>query len=111
MLTRLPGSKLWVETTDAGDFIAIYNKADITADIQAINTTLLSYPDPTQDATDVTAILNIISKTDWTEVRKARISALTNSMYQAYQGDTRQMEAAQLIDKRDSLIALRERLI
>lgn len=55
-LTRLPGSKWWVETDDV-------------------------------------------------------TTALVEQMYQAYQGDPRQVEIAQLIEKRDALIALRERLV
>jgi len=112
MLTRLPGSKWWIETDDLTfEIIGEYNKAVINADIDSINFTLERYPDPTQDALDVAAILNIISKTDWTVVRKARVSELANKMYQAYQGGPEVMESANLIAKRDELIALRDRLI
>ena len=110
-LTRLPGSKLWVETSDAGDFIAIYNKADIIADIAAIQQTLLSYPSPSQDATDVTSLLTVITNSAWNATVKARITSLINRMYQAYQGDQINLDAAQLIAKLDGLIALRERLV
>jgi len=34
-----------------------------------------------------------------------------NAMYQAYQGEPQAVEVAQLIAKRDALIALRDRLI
>ena len=111
-LTRLPGSKWWIETSDETfEITATYNKAQITADIQAIRATLLTYPDATQDATDVQSSLTAIANTAWTEVRKARVSALVNAMYQAYQGDQRQLEAAALQARLDVLIALRDRLV
>jgi len=112
MLTRLPGSKWWIETDDLTfEIIGTYNKANIIADIQSITFTLERYPDATQDALDVAAILNLIDKTDWTVVRKARVTDLANKMYQAYNGSPEAMEAANLIAKRDALIELRDRLV
>jgi len=112
MITRLPGSKWWIETSDdTYEIIGTYNKANIIADIQSITFTLEKYPDATQDATDITAVLGLIDKTTWTVVRKARVSELTNQMYQAYQGNPEAMEAANLIAKRDALITLRDRLV
>ena len=53
-LTRLPGSKWWIETDETSfEIVGTYNKAQITADIQAINATLASLPNPSQEATDV----------------------------------------------------------
>ena len=112
MLTRLPGSKWWIETDDLTfEIIGTYNKAIITADIKAIQDTLALEPDPSQVASDVAAVLNLISKTDWTNARKARTTALVEAMYQAYQVEPRQIELAQLRDKLEALIALRERLV
>lgn len=111
-LTRLPGSKWWIETDDITfEIIGTYNKAFITADIQAIQTTLLSYPSATQDATDTASALTAISNTAWTQTRKDRVAALVNAMYQAYQGGQRQLEAAQLQAKLEALIMLRDRLV
>ena len=111
-LTRLPGSKWWVETDDVtNDIIGTYNKAAITADIQAIKATLTLYPDATQDATDVASLQTAIGQTGWTEAKKARVTALVNAMYAAYQGDSRVLEAAQLQARLDSLTALRDRLV
>ena len=111
-LTRLPGSKWWVETDDVtGEITATYNKTQITADIQAINATLLTLPDPAQDATDVAAVLKQVSTAGWVVAKTERISALVNTMYQAYQGDPQSLEVAQLIAKRDALIATRDRLV
>lgn len=111
-LTRLPGSKWWIEIDDTSfEIVDTYNKAQITADIQAINATLANLPNPSQEATDVSAVLNQIDRTDWTAVRKARISDLVNTMYQAYQGEPQSLEISQLITKRDALIALRDRLV
>ena len=110
-LTRLPGSKWWIETDDTFEIIGTYNKAQITADIQAIKNTLLQYPDPSQDATDVGFALNAISNAGWTDAKRDRVSALVNAMYQSYQGDVRQVEAAQLQARLDALITLRERLV
>jgi len=111
-ITRLPGSKWWIETDDVtSEIIGTYNKAQITADIQAITATPANLPNPSQEATDVAAVLNIISKTDWTDARKARISALVNEMYLAYQGIPQSLDTAQLVAKRDALVILRDRLV
>lgn len=110
-ITRLPGSKWWVETDDVtSEIIGTYNKAFITSDIKAINATLANLPDPSQEATDVAGVLNLIDKSAWTDARKARVSALVNEMYSAYQGIPQSLDTAQLIAKRDALVILRDRL-
>lgn len=111
-LTRLPRSKWWIETSDETfEITGTYNKANITADINAIQNTLLSYPDLTQEASDVDAVIKKIEATDWTVARKARTVTLVQNMYQAYQTDARQLETAQLTARLNDLIALRERLV
>jgi len=111
-LTRLSGSKWWIETDDVTfEIIGTYNKVAINADIQAIRDTLLAYPNPAQDAKDVTSTLNAIASMAWEQGKKDRISALINAMYQSYQGDTRQLEAAQLQARLEALIILRDRLV
>lgn len=112
MITKLPGSKWWIETDDAtGEIVATYNKANITADIAAIQETLLSYPDLTQEATDIDAIIKRIESAGWTEVKTNRIKELVMAMYQTFQSEPRQLETAQLKSKLDTLITLKERLI
>jgi hypothetical protein len=110
-LTKLPGSKWWIETDDVTfEIIGTYNKTFIIADIQAIRDTLLRYPSATQDSSDVADLLTaIVGK--WTPAKNARIVALINSMYQAYQGNPLCLEAAQLQAKLDALIILRDRLV
>ena len=111
-LTRIPGSKWWIETSDTTfEIIGEYNKMQINADIQAIRDTLLTYPDPSQAAKDVGFALNAISNAGWADAKRDRVSALVNSMYASYQGDMRQVEAAQLQSRLDSLIVLRDRLV
>lgn len=110
-ITRLPGSKWWIETDDDGDITKEYNKAQINADILAIRATLLTYPDPTQDAKDVALALTAIANAGWTDTKRDRVSALVTAMYQSYQSDPRQLEAAQLQARLDALIALRDRLV
>lgn len=111
-LTRLPGSKWWVETDDVtSEIIGTYNKAFITADIQACNATLTNLPNPSQEATDVAGVLNLIDKSAWTDARKARVTTLVNEMYLAYQGIPQSLDTAQLIAKRDALVTLRDRLV
>ena len=111
-LTRLPLSKWWIETDEVtGEITGSYNKAQILADIAAIQQTLLSYPSPSQDAMDVTSLLTVITNSAWNATVKARITSLINRMYQAYKGDQINLDAAQLIAKLDGLIALRERLV
>lgn len=111
-LTRLPGSKIWVETNDVTfDVLNVYNKVAINADIDAIRITLQKYPDATQESKDVVSISNLISASDWTTNKKDRISALVGSMYQSYLGDSKNLEAAQLQSRLDALITLRDRLV
>lgn len=111
-LTKLPGSKWWVETDDVtSEIIGTYNRAFITADIQACNNTLANLPDPSREATDVAGVLNLIDKSAWTDARKARVTTLVNEMYSAYQGVPQSLETAQLIAKRDALVILRNRLV
>jgi hypothetical protein len=62
-------------------------------------------------ATDVGFALNAISNAGWTDAKRDRVSALVNSMYSSYQGDPKQVEAAQLQARLDALIALRDRLV
>ena len=113
-LIKLPGQRLWVEYDDIADSVLnIYNKAQITADIQAINATLdlPQYPKPSQVDNDVADLLTAIAG-NWTETKRARIIALIQSMYQAYTGnDQLYIEAATLIARRDALIELRARLV
>ena len=78
---------------------------------RAIRATLDTYPNPTQEANDVAAVLTWIGANGWPVDRKDRTTALVNSMYQAYQGDTRQLERARLQERLDAQIALRDRLV
>lgn len=111
-LTRLPGSKWWIETDDITfEITGTYNKTAVIADIQAIRDTLTRYPDATQDATDVASINTAVNNTAWTETRKARVAALAQAMFIAYQMEPRVVEAARLQAKLDALIALRDRLV
>ena len=111
-LTRLPGSKWWIETDETTfEITGTYNKAQITADIAAITATLTGYPSPAQDATDMASALTAITNTGWAEARKSRVTALVNAMYGDYRGDARNLEAAQLQARLDALIELRARLV
>ena len=112
MLTRLPGSKWFIETDDTTfEIIGTYNLASINADIIAINATLKTLPSPSEDALDVEWLLGKVTASTVTDIRKARITLLVNNMYQSYNGDARMVEVAQLISKRDALITLRDRLV
>lgn len=112
IMIKLPGEKWWVEFDDVNnEIVASYYKPSITADINAMNATLATLPSPSQDATDVESVLGRITASTWTEVRKARCTALVNAMYQAYQGNPQQLEIAQLIARRDALVELRNRLV
>lgn len=111
-LTKLPGSKWWVETDDVtSEIIGTYNKAFVNADIQACNATLANLPSPTQEANDVEAVIARVNATAWADDRKARTVNLINQMYQAYLGNPQSLEVAQLIAKRDALVVLRDRLV
>lgn len=110
-LTRLPGSKWWIETDNVTfEIIGTYNKADIIANIQAIRETLALYPDPSQEASDYADVLTAIEG-KWTVAKNARIVAMLGRMWQAYGQDPRSLELAQLQARLDALIILRDRLV
>jgi hypothetical protein len=109
MLTKLPGSKWWIETDENSEIIGTYNKAQIIADIQAITNTLKGYPSPTQDSLDIAEVQAWAEKL--ATAKSARITGLVNKMYSSYQGDQKNLEAAQLQSKLDGLIVLRDRLV
>lgn len=110
-LTRLPGSKWWIETSDdTFEITGTYNKAAIIADIQAIRDTLALYPSASQEAADYADVLTAIA-TRWTVEKRARITAMLDRMWAAYGQDPRQVEIAQLQAKLDTLIILRDRLV
>lgn len=110
-LTKLPGSKWWVETDDnTSEIVGTYNKANITADIQAINETLALNPDPDQEASDYVDLLAAIAN-KWTDEKRARILAMLERMRNEYKVSRKSIEIAGLIAKRDGLIALRDRLV
>lgn len=110
-LTRLPGSKWWIETDNVTfEIIGTYNKADIIANIQAIRETLALYPSASQEASDYADVLTAI-ESKWMAAKNARIVAMLGRMWQAYGQDPRQVEIAQLQVRLDSLIILRDRLV
>jgi len=113
VIIALPGfRKLYVEVDDtSGEFIGLYDKTQITADIQAIRTTLEQYPSPSQEASDMANLLTVIGSAGWNNTKTTRITNLVNTMYQFYGGEQVHVEQAQLQAKLDSLIALRERLV
>lgn len=110
-LTRLPGSKWWIETDDTTfEIVGTYNKAAIIANIQAIRDTLTKYPDPDQEANDYADLLTAIAER-WTVAKRARITAMIARMWDAYGQDPRSLEVAQLRAKLEALITLRDRLV
>jgi hypothetical protein len=110
-LTKLPGSKWWIETDDVtNEIIGEYNKANIIADIEAIRDTLAKLPDPDQESSDYADIL-IVLVGKWTPTKNARIVAMLGRMKDAYGGSQQSVETAQLIAKLNNLIALRDRLV
>ena len=110
-LTRLPGSKWWVETDDTtGDIVGTYNKTAITADIQAIRDTLTRYPDPDLEASDYAELLSKLSSV-FNATKTERVTAMEGRMWGAYGGSAQAVEVAQLIAKLDYLTALRDRLV
>lgn len=111
MLTKLPGSKWFIETDDVTfEIIGTYNKAAINADIDAIQATLALRPSPTQDESDIADLLVVVAG-KWATAKNTRIVALIKSMYQAYQGAPLNVETAQLIARLEALKVLRDRLV
>jgi hypothetical protein len=110
-LTKLPGSKWWIETDDlTSEIVGSYNKAIIIADINAIQETLNLRPSPTQMEADIADLL-VLLVGKFTPTKNARIVKLINDMYQAYQGTPLNVETAQLIARLDALKLLRDRLV
>jgi hypothetical protein len=110
-LTRLPGSKWWIETDDITfEIIGTYNKAVISADIDAIQETLATLPNPTRDESDVADVIALLSNIT-NATKRARIDALIRTMYEAYNGTPLKVETAQLIARLETLKILRARLV
>ena len=100
MLTKLPGSKWWIETDDTGEIVATYNKAQITADIKSIKETLGKGSVKEEEAQIIQlAKDNVGSK------------ALIEKMAMAYEGSIEFTDRLNLENKLDSLVNLRERLV
>jgi hypothetical protein len=111
MLTKLPGSKWWIETDNVTfEIIGTYNKVFINADIDAIQETLALRPSPTQMESDIADLLVVVVG-KWTPAKNARIVKLVNDMYLAFQGTQLNVETAQLIARLDALKLLRDRLV
>ena len=110
-LTKLPGSKWWIETDDVtSEIIGQYNKANIIADIAAIRETLAKLPDPDQESSDYADIL-VVLVGRWTPVKNTRILAMLERMRSAYGGSQQSLDTAQLIAKLEAFIILRDRLV
>ena len=100
MLTRLPGSKWWIETDESGEIIGTYNKAQITADIAAIQKTLGKESVKEEEA----EIIKLVK--DNVESQK-----LIEKMAMAYEGSIEFVDRLNLENKLESLVNLRERLV
>lgn len=100
MLTRLPGSKWWIETNDDGEIVGTYNKAQITADIKSIKETL-GEDSSSKEEKEISKLVK--NNEDSKE--------LIEKMVVAYEGSREFMEKLELEMKLEKLITLRERLI
>jgi hypothetical protein len=114
-LTRLPGSKWWIETDDdTNEIIGQYNKSQITDRIQYLRDILPFYGDLAQTSSDMDDLLVAIEG-KWTPIKNARIVELINTMWSGYQTDTNYSERVIDRDKAqselDTLVALRDRLV
>lgn len=110
-LTRLPGSKWWIETDDVTfEIVGTYNKTEITARIQTLRNLLATYPDFTRKTNDYNDLLTAIGG-KWTTEKNARIVAMIGEMWDVYNQALGQLNATELQAELDTLIALRERLV
>jgi hypothetical protein len=110
-LTKLPGSKWWVETDDAtNQIVATFNKEDIKSQIATLQTTLASYPSPTQDATDVADLMVAIAG-KWTPAKNTRIVGLINTMFTVRQGNADYSEITRITALISTLQATLARLV
>ena len=100
MLTRLPGSKWWIETDESGEIIGTYNKAQVTADIKSIRETLGKESVKEEEA----EIIKLVK--DNVESQK-----LIEKMAMAYEGSIEFVDRLNLENKLESLVNLRERLV
>jgi len=100
MLTKLPGSKWWIETDDSGEIVATYNKAQITADIKSIKETLGKGSVKEEEAKIIQLAKDNVGSRE-----------LLEKMTLAYQGSTEFMDRLKLEERLSSLVNLRERLV
>ena len=100
MLTRLPGSKWWIETDESGEIVATYNKAQVVADIKSIKETLGKESAKEEEA----EIIKLVK--DNVESQK-----LIKKMAMAYEGSIEFVDRLNLENKLESLVNLRERLV
>ena len=114
-LTKLPGSKWWIETDDAtSEIVGQYNKAQITDRIQYLNTVLPMYADLAQTASDIADLqAAIVGK--WTAAKNTRITTLLVAMWAEHQTSTNYSKRAadrdQMQAEHDRLVTLKARLV
>jgi hypothetical protein len=100
-LLRL-GTTLWwvLVDTEAETIIDKYHRPQVAADIAAIQNTLASYPSETTMENDLQAVISLVNNyAGATAERKARVVAMLNEMWQAYQKESKLFDAAQLREK------------
>ena len=111
-ITRLPGSKWWVETDDVtSEIIGTYNKALINAEIASLEDKIKAFPDPSQEEKDIAAIYGLIEKTNWIDNRKKRTSELLMRTQEAYKLDPRSIEVVRLMESLTALVELKSKLV
>lgn len=100
-LLRL-GTTLWWVLVDVEneEIIDKYHRPDVIADIASIQNTLKLYPSPTVMDEDLQALIWLVNNyAGATAERKARVNAMLQEMWQAYQDEPKLYDAAQLRDK------------
>lgn len=97
-LLRLEGTLWWVKVdVEQEKILGQYYRPSVEADIAAIQATLLQYPSLSVLQEDLEALIWLVNNYEAaTAERKARVIAMLNEMWTAYEQEPKLFEAAQL---------------
>jgi len=112
-LLRL-GSTQWFVLVDIEkeEIIDKYYKPQVEKDIVAMQETLKQYADPTVMAEDLKALIWLVNNyKDATAERKARVIAMIQAMWQAYQNEPELYSGAQLRERLERTKALLGKMV
>jgi len=113
VLLRIADTQFWVlADTVTETILHTYKKSQVEADIAAIQATLQKYPDPAVMEEDLQALIWLVNNyKDATAERKARVIAMLQEMWQAFQDEPKIFDGAALRARLVDLRALLARMV